>query len=272
VSAVPGGRSAIQAPRRVRYLALAASVLVCVLASGYAAFSYFAANHYSTAIGAVDTVPLRDGSHVTLNTNTSIHVDLGNTQRLIELEKGEAYFEVAKDPHRPFIVQAGHKRVIAVGTKFSVRRDHDDVQVAVTEGKVRLEEDPEPSPAVPELRERRAVPDSSGGSPVFLTAGAIARATDAHVDVDRNAMADADRILAWRRGYVTFDNTPLSEAVAELNRYNVRKIAIQDPALADIRIGGSFRATNTDAFLELLRGGHSILVERREDGVILKAR
>jgi transmembrane sensor len=277
VSELPGEPPTIRTPKRFRALALAASALLCVLASGYVLFNYFGvnyfgANHYATPIGATDTVPLQDGSHITLNTDTSIQVDLGSTERHIELKKGEAYFEVAKDPQRPFIVQAGHKRVIAVGTKFSVRRDHDDVQVAVTEGKVRLEEVPGSSPESGYgLRERRAAQGRSGG-PVLLTAGAVARTADAQVIVDQNTIADADRLLAWRRGYITFDNTPLAEAVPELNRYNMRKLIIQDPAVADIRIGGSFRATNTDAFLELLHSGHSIVVEHEEDNVILKAR
>lgn len=264
----------LRAPKRFGYFALAASVILCVLASGYVFFDYFKDTHYTTAVGATDTVPLEDGSHITLNTDTSIHVDLGRTERRIDLEKGEAYFEVAPDPRRPFIVQAGHQRIIVIGTRFSVRRDRDDVQVAVTEGKVRLEgaSAQRPAPARPELRDRSAKRESSGGSAVLLTAGTVGRTADAQVIVDQNAIADADRLLAWRRGYVTFDNTPLSEAVAELNRYNVRKIIVQDPAVADVRIGGSFRVTNIDAFLQLLQSGHSIAIEREEGSVILKAR
>jgi transmembrane sensor len=272
-SAILGEPPAVRSPKRLRYFALVASLLLCVLAGGYISFNALETNHYTTAIGATGTVPLQDGSHITLNTDTSIQVDLRRTERHIDLEKGEAYFEVAKDPHRPFIVQVGHKRIVAVGTQFSVRRDHDDVQVAVTEGKVRLEEVPESSAATASrLRTPYAERDSSGGGAVFLTAGAIARTADARVIVERNTTADTERLLAWRRGYITFDNAPLAEAVAELNRYNARKIVIQDAAVADIRIGGSFRATNTDAFLELLQSGHSIVVEREAGNIILKAR
>jgi transmembrane sensor len=268
-----GRQPTIRAPQRLRYAALAATVLLGVLGSGYVAFQFFVANRFSTAIGAIDTVPLQDGSHITLNTDTSIHVDLGGAQRLIELEKGEAYFEVAKDPQRPFIVHAGPKRIIAVGTKFSVRRDGDDVQVAVTEGAVRLEEVSESGEtSAPKGRERPTAHDRSDGGPVVLAAGAVARMADARIIIDQDAIADADRLLAWRRGYVIFDNTPLREAVAELNRYNVRKITIEDPALAEILIGGTFRAANTAAFLELLRSGHAVLVDDQPEQVILKAR
>jgi len=90
---------------------------------------------YSTPVGEIASVPMRDGSKVTLNTDSQIRVTLTDSERRVDLKYGEAFFEVSKDPKRPFVVNAGGKRVIAVGTQFSVRRDANDIQVVVTEGR-----------------------------------------------------------------------------------------------------------------------------------------
>src|SRR3981189_822736 len=84
---------------------------------------------YRTAIGGIAAISMKDGSTVTLNTNSDIRVALSETERRVDLEKGEAFFEVAKDPNRPFVVRVGDQRVIAVGTKFSVRREPNHVRV-----------------------------------------------------------------------------------------------------------------------------------------------
>ena len=199
----------------------------------------------------MDTVPLADGSHVTLNTDSRIRVALEAKERRVDLDRGEAFFDVAKDPARPFIVQAGDKRVVAVGTQFSVRRDHNDIRVAVTEGKVRVED---------------------ASSPVVLTAGSVARTANTEVLVHEAAGAEVEELLSWRSGYVVFRDTALADAVAEFNRYNTRKIIIEDPAIAAIRIGGNFRSNNTDAFLWLLQSGFPVTVEETHDQVVLKRR
>ncbi len=117
-----------------RTAAWAAGVIVCVaLGSSW----YWNRNSYSTEIGATRAVPLPEGSTVTLNTASQIRVDLRDAQRTIELERGEAYFEVARDEHRPFVVVAGKNRITALGTAFSVRRSSaDDVRVTVAKGRV----------------------------------------------------------------------------------------------------------------------------------------
>ena len=100
---------------------------------------------FRTAIGAITAVPMSDGSKVTLNTDSQIHIAVTGHERRINLGRGEAFFEVAKDPNRPFVVVAGHCRVVAVGTQFSVWREADEVRVVVTEGRVRVERDDAPS-------------------------------------------------------------------------------------------------------------------------------
>src|ERR1700722_18020756 len=124
--------------KRMRFFAVAATVLLAIGFITYLALSP-TGERYSTPIGGIASVPLADGSHITLNTATQVHVELTPQERRIRLDDGEAFFEVAHDASRPFVVQVGNKRVIAVGTKFSVRRVGDDIRVVVTEGKVRVD-------------------------------------------------------------------------------------------------------------------------------------
>lgn len=249
-------RSSAKTRSRVQFFSAAAALVVLAGALYLFYAGLFAGTRYSTPIGGIQTVALADGSQAILNTNTRIRVILGDRERQIRLDSGEAFFEVARDSKRPFVVYVDNKRVMAVGTKFAVRRNNDDVQVVVTEGRVKLER-------------------SSGGvtPPVaFLDAGTIARTSSSEVLVRTNAQTEAEKLLIWRMGYVSFDNVPLAEAVAEFNRYNVRKIVIDDPTVAALRIGGNFRSNNTDAFLDLLQSGFAIAVEPREHEVILKSR
>jgi len=215
-------------------------------------------NRYSTRIGTMESITLADGSRLTLNTDSRIRVAVEPQHRHIDLDKGEAFFEVANDPRRPFVVRAGHKRVIALGTKFSVRRDGDEVLVAVTEGKVRVEDESVPAPGQ--------------ATEVLLGAGSIARSARGQVLVRDGAGPEVDRLLSWRSGYLVFRNSTLADAVAEFNRYNTRKIVIADPRIGGIRIGGNFRSGNTDAFLWLLQTGFPVSVDSSRERVVLKAR
>lgn len=246
--------------------AVAVAVILAVGVTFYAHNTQrLRANQYSTAVGELDTVSLADGSRVTLNTDTRIHVDLGDRERRIDLRRGEAFFVVAKDATRPFVVYADDKRVTAVGTQFSVRRDADDIQVVVAEGRVKLEQ----VSAVPKLSKLVGRPERPATA---LVAGAIARTAKSDVLVQKGSAPDAEQLLSWRNGYLVFDATPLADAVAEFNRYSARKIVIDDPSLAALRISGNFRSSNTDAFLWLLKSGFHVEIEEGEDRVHLNTR
>src|SRR6185312_10902321 len=91
-----------------------------------------------------------------------------------------------------------------------------------------------------------------------LPAGTIAQATDENVLFEEQSMPAAEDALTWRMGYLTFHETTLADAVEELNRYNTHRIVIEDPKVAGIRISGTFRPTNYEAFVRLLREGFSI--------------
>ena len=242
--------------RSVRLRAVAALVVVGVAVATVWYFVPNRAQYYRTPIGGLSTVPLSDGSKITLNTDSQIHVELGPTLRRVKLDQGEAYFEVSKDAARPFVVDVADKRITAVGTQFYVRRDDDDIRVLVTEGRVRIE--------------RRG--DASQAGQAQLAAGSEARTSKAAVLIAQPAAAQVEQLLSWRSGYILFRDTALADAVADFNRYSVRKIVIQDPAIAGIRIGGNFRCDDAEAFLWLLQSGFPIHVEQRSDRIILTKR
>lgn len=258
---VDRGRSkAPEEPVRVRrfpvYPAIAATVLLAITSGLVGYILANDPNTYHTAVGESQAVHLADGSQVTLNTDSKIHVALTESERRIELDRGEVFFDVARDPSRPFVVGAGNKRVVAVGTKFSVLRIHDDLRVVVTEGKVRVED---ASPEKPE-------------PPVQLAAGNIARAGAAGVLVTENSIPKAEQTLSWRSGYIVLRDTPLADAVEEFNRYNKRQLVLADPALATLRIGGNLRLTNLEAFVRVLEQGFPIHADNEGDRIVLTQR
>lgn len=233
-----------------KFAALAAGIVLAV-AAGFYLRSHPGGNRYDTAVGGLESIPLRDGSKITLNTDSKVRVALTEKERRIELETGEAFFDVAKDPARPFIVEAGDRRIIALGTAFSVRREGKKVQVVVTDGQVRVED-----------RHGRAKDE-------VLAAGAVLRtAVDSQL-VQRKTPHQAEESLSWRSGYLTFDETALADAVAEMNRYSPRRMVIVDPKLAALRITGKFRSTNTDNFVQLLEDGFGVRVQRTDETIDL---
>ncbi|MGS1077057.1 FecR family protein [Pseudoxanthomonas beigongshangi] len=210
---------------------------------------------YATALGDLNRVPLSDGSGATLSSDSRIAVSLSRRERHIELQRGEAFFEAAKDPHRPFVVSAGPRQVVAVGTRFAVRRDGPDLRVVVTEGTVRLE----------------ASPDAQGHPQptTLLPAGSLAIASRNGVVVRTGSVADAERLVDWRSGFVTFRDTSLAEAASEFNRYNARKLVMGDADVGALRVGGNFRWSNVDAFVRLLEQGFPVRAEAGADRIVL---
>lgn len=186
-----------------------------------------------TRLGEIRRVPLADGSMVAINTKTALEVAMKPQSRHIVLKEGEAWFQVAKDPERPFVVAAGPVRVRAVGTAFSVRRGDDagaGVDVMVTEGVVETWVEGDPGP-------RRRL--SAGNRIVLAGAGSPAVA---------ESPSEIERSLAWRNGEIALDGESLEQAARLFNRYNSRQIVIDDPALAQERFVGLFQTNEPESF------------------------
>jgi transmembrane sensor len=197
---------------------------------------------------------LKDGSTVVLNTNSVVRVRLSGSGRTVDLERGEAFFEVAKDPRRPFAVRVAGDRVVAVGTKFSVFRRAADMRVVVTEGKVEVEEFEGDTPAGPVTQ---------------LPVGSIAQVGPAGVIVKNVSSTEAETYISWRAGYITLRDTDLGAVVEELNRYNKRQLVIADQSIASLRIGGNLRVANLDAFVRVLQDGFPVRAQFQNERIIL---
>jgi transmembrane sensor len=246
---------------------VAAASLLLAVAFGAYYWPRASTDRYTTPIGGIASVPLQDGSNITLNTATEVHVALTGSERDVELARGEAFFEVAKDAKRPFVVNAGRKQVIAVGTQFSVLRDGDDIRVIVTEGTVRIEARGGPSAQLPTL----PLAAARSADAVLLSAGSVVHAGDAGMLVQKKTPSETEEQLSWRTGILMFRNQTLAEAVAEFNRYNERKIVLRDSAVAALKIEGNFRATNTDAFVRLLKSGFPVRVTESDGQIVLSS-
>ena len=250
-------RTVAVAPRawfhRIGRSATAAMTLVVLAAVGLA--SWYVARQgssYRTEVGQVRSIPLEDGSHVTLDTGSRIQVAVTANERRIDLIHGDAYFEVAKDPMRPFVVSVNRARVVAVGTQFYVERDDDGLIVLVTAGKIRLERPAE--------------------SPQEVAAGSQARVDASELRISHPTDMEVEEMLGWRNGYLLFRDTSLVEAVAKFNRYTHKKMLIEDSSIAGIRIGGHFRLDDVQGFLWLLKSGFPINVDERGDRIVLTKR
>lgn len=245
-------------------LAAAAAVTVAVLmwprsARDAADFSTTAA----TEIGAMRRLPLPDGSVVQINTDSALSIRFTATERRVQLVRGEAHFQVTKNPARPFIVSAEQVVVRAVGTAFDVRLRPEAVDVLVTEGKVRVSD-------VADGKSLLETPASSGEPPLLVAGQRIsihvgaASAAPPRAAVATIPAAEMGQMLAWQSKRLEFVSAPLAEMVAEFNRYNRHKLVIADPRLAERRFGGTFAAGDYDELVRLLEADFGVVAERGE--------
>ena len=196
---------------------------------------------YSTGKGEQRSVILADGSRVTLNTDSALAIHFDDSVRRVELLQGEAFFEVAKREHQPFVVTAEGRSVRAVGTAFNVQLRPSQTKVELVEGIVEIEDG--------QHRER-------------LHAGQTALIGADHIAVP-TASPSANMAL-WREGYLQFDGLPLREAVAQINRYRPGRVLLLNDDLADKRVSGLFRL---DALDQALAGLKSAVPELQTVGI-----
>jgi len=235
---------------------LVAAVAVIAIGVAWNRYEQKEDSRFQTAIGEQVAVTLPDGSSFNLNTNSRVQVDYSPGSRVIHLEHGEAYFNVAHDTNRPFWVHAGDRWVRAVGTAFNVYVRPAGVQVTVSEGTVKV---------VDATGHASPPSDASyGAAAAAVTAGEQANARG-HVDVIRalNA-AQLSRQLAWRKSSLYFQDEPLGSVVDELSRYTTLDIEIGDESLRQLPVGGTFQTNpeGAEALLKMLQDGFGAHIRR----------
>ncbi len=255
---------AVRSPRPAAYFWTAAAATAAVIAAGiWVGVSHRSAPAVTASYRVVPpearTLTLGDGSVVQLRSGGSFRADYSPMVRRVVLDKGEAHFAVAKNPGRPFVVSLGAVSVRAVGTAIEIRREPQSIEILVTEGKVAVEDglDPARPPVVPLL---------AAGNRATVRLDQAGRT--AGVMLDAPVPAEVDRALAWSRTWLVFDRTPLADAVDAFNRRNPDRLAIADPAIRGIRLGGTYPADNVAGFVRLLSDTVDVKSECRPDGTI----
>ncbi|MFT4089128.1 MAG: FecR family protein [Asticcacaulis sp.] len=205
-------------------MALAACLLLSVGLGVY--FMNNQPTVYETGHGQQQVVALKDGTEVTLNTDSRLTVSYSGKQRRAVLERGEAFFDVESNPDRPFVVQVGEERVRVLGTSFVVRHEPERFSVTLVEGRLEV--------SGPEQ------------APVVLAAGQRAmRQGDQAIRVDQ---PEVQTVTAWQKGEIILSDTRLSEAVAEFNRYAAVPIVLKGSEVGALRISGVFQTNRSADF------------------------
>jgi transmembrane sensor len=246
--------SAARPRRRSRFslgtVALAAGAVLAATVLAY----YWRDNAVVSGVGQQQVRLLQDGTRVVLNTDTRIEVNYDEHVRRVRLIRGEAWFDVSKRPTWPFLVSVDGQEIRALGTSFIVR--HDDIQdlsVTLVEGRLSI------API--------AGGDEAPRNQQILVPGQrLVIARNHAPTVDRPELT---RITAWERGRVEFEETPLGDAANEMNRYSTRHVTVVDPKVAQLRIGGVFRAGDSDEFVRIVTAAFGLRAERRGSHIVL---
>lgn len=184
--------------------------------------------------------PLADGSTVQAQVSSSIKVNYSDSERALTIEKGQAYFSVAKDKQRPFIVSIDKASVTAVGTEFNIDRTEQFIDVTVYEGIVEVRNDP-------------------NNQPILLKAGEKVRIhNDGFGQIQRIAL---EQLVDWRSGWIEIDNETLAYLLEQLNRYSKQPIVANSAALKNKKVAGRFRLQDTEQALSLLSKMYALNIE-----------
>lgn len=261
--------------------AVAAGLAIC-----FAYFSWWRplqasapyAERAATVVGEVRSLLLPDGSTVRLNTDSAVEILFTAGERRVRLNRGEAFFQVAKNPARPFVVFAAGVDVRAVGTEFDVRLHSSALEVTVAEGRVRVDH----GGSGESLLDHAATPDGAtpthhapllvAGERVMIPVEVAAKVLVKTATRMNVASVEIQRSLAWQEGRLVFESATLADMVTEFNRYNAKRLVIETPELGDRRFGGTFVARDTNTFLELLRETRDVVTDEQPDRVVLRLR
>ena len=274
-------RPARRSLRRIGlFAAVAAAALVFILVASWPVRSGFPPS-YETGIGEGRTVQLSDKSRVWMNSNTRLRVAFDSRERRVELIRGEALFEVAKHASRPFVVAVGGHSITALGTSFVVRYESSRTAVTLVEGKVAISPSSTEGESVPVVQEALRSSGIAGTDPQkaeesavephlwVLTAGQ--RLTLLPASVPKIDEPSVESVLAWRRGEVVLNDTPLQEAVAEMNRYDKAAIVIEGSEVAAINISGLFHTGDNEGFARSVARMYHLELAERDGRIYLKS-
>lgn len=242
-------------PRWVAALAIAASLVVAVLGwrmAGHGGFSEAAdLRRYASEVGQNRDIRLSDGSTIALGAASSLTARYAKGQRAIELSAGEAFFTVSHERDRPFVVAAGPVQIEDLGTAFNVRRTGQQVTVAVTQGRVRVQ-----------------APADKKQAGMELVAGQQA-SYDPRRGVFSMSSVAVDHVAVWRDNRLEFVNEPLSTVIANVNRYSRRPVQIADPRLGELTFTGTVKVNTIDSWIGALPRVFPIQVSSFADHVVL---
>jgi transmembrane sensor len=264
---------------------LAATLIVAV---GIAGWFYLQRGVYATGVGEQRMVTLLDGSVIELNARSRIKVRYNDHQRSVDLLQGQALFHVAKNPVKPFIVASNGTYVRAVGTQFDVYRKSAGTVVTVVEGRVAVKAPSAGADIAPPVGElvtgRRS--SESGLAPMPANPRDAAPSPNEHEVllgageqwvVDQTVSSspkptNVEAATAWTQQRLVFDSTPLTDVAEEFNRYNHRRLVIEDSGLRTLHISGSFSSTDPTLLLRFLRAQPGILVNETIEEIRISRR
>jgi transmembrane sensor len=237
-------------------LGVAASLAIILLTVGVLAGMFdWGSKTYATNVGEIRSITLEDGSVVELNTRSRLRARFTANERRLQLLAGEAIFNVASSPQRPFRVSAGSTEIVAVGTQFNVDAHDSSTVVTVLEGRVRVTNNVDiPAPI------GRQIELSRGEQAVIAK----------HRPPMRIAAADTAKATAWTERRLFFEGATLAAVATEFARYNDRVIRINGKVLAAKRITGVFNSTDQSTFVEFLRTHSDVRVREDARGWILE--
>ncbi|NMY27377.1 hypothetical protein HBO19_15430 [Pseudomonas sp. WS 5021] len=208
----------------------------------------YRSEHVASQVGQRQALLLADGTQVLLDSNTEMTISWHLRSRQVELKAGQALFEVSPMVYRPFLVDAGLAVVRVVGTRFNVRRQEQDVQITVAEGRV-------------------AVRAAATGAVAALEPGQQLRVHKGQEA--RLGRVDVDDVTAWQQSRLVFESTPLEDVIDTLQRYHRQPIRLMDPRLARLPVSGVFDSGHVDHLLALLPGILPVRVSTGADGSVL---
>jgi transmembrane sensor len=217
--------------------AAAAAVLLTICGLGFQAWRGLTPSSYASAHGERRTISLPDGSAVTLDSDSLVRVSYTRAARRLELDHGQARFDVAHDLARPFEVMAGDRTVVATGTSFEVERRGGLVRVVLLQGHVNV-------------RRREAALPVSGAAPATRLAPGQVLTADGRATPDVVAPADLERVTAWESGKLIFDDERLDAVAQAVSRYTAVPVTVRDPKVAALRISGIFRSGDLHTFVD----------------------